>query len=271
MALEVDWFLRAHPEITMIEALLPDGNGVMRGKWLPRGKLHKVYQGELKFPKTALSLDIWGRDVEELVFATGDEDGVCRPIEGSLLPTPWSPRGRHGQLMLTMFRPDGAPYLGDARQVLKRVVARFNARGWRPVVAAELEFSLLRYDGNKRPCTAATAPSPGNPSAATSMASTSCSRTTACSSKSTAPARPRGCPSTAWSRNRRRRSTKSTCARGQPGARGTADPDDEAHHQGDRPAARPRGQLHAQALRGRGRERPARALLRARSRGHQYL
>jgi glutamine synthetase len=149
MALEVDWFLRAHPEITMIEALLPDGNGVMRGKWLPRGKLHKVYQGELKFPKTALSLDIWGRDVEELVFATGDEDGVCRPIEGSLLPTPWSPRGRHGQLMLTMFRPDGAPYLGDARQVLKRVVARFNARGWRPVVAAELEFSLLRYDGNK--------------------------------------------------------------------------------------------------------------------------
>jgi glutamine synthetase len=153
MALEVDWFLRAHPEYH-------DDRGAAarqqrRAAWqvaAARTSSHKVYKGELKFPKTALSLDIWGRDVEELVFATGDEDGVCLPIEGSLLPTPWSPRGRHGQLMLTMFKPDGEPYLGDARQVLKRVVARYHAHGWRPVVAAELEFSLLHWDG-KRPCT----------------------------------------------------------------------------------------------------------------------
>ena len=104
MAIEVDWFLRAHPEITMVEALLPDANGILRGKWVPRGKLAKIYQGELKFPKTALSLDIWGRDVEELVFATGDEDGVCRPIEGSLLPTPWSPGAKHGQVMLSLLQ-----------------------------------------------------------------------------------------------------------------------------------------------------------------------
>ncbi|MDP5071164.1 MAG: glutamine synthetase family protein [Congregibacter sp.] len=147
MALEVDWFLRAYPQISMIEALLPDSNGVLRGKWLPRNKLASVYRGELKFPKSALGLDIWGRDVAELVFDFGDEDAVCRPIEGSLLPTPWSPRGRHGQLMLTMFRPSGTAYLGDPRQVLKRVVARYHARGWRPVVAAELEFSLVKWDG----------------------------------------------------------------------------------------------------------------------------
>jgi glutamine synthetase len=150
MTQEVERFLRAHPEIEMIEALLPDSNGVLRGKWLPRDKLATVYAGELKFPKTALSLDIFGRDVEELVFASGDEDGVCLPIEGSLLPAPWSPGGRQGQLMLTMFDADGEPYLGDARQVLKRVLARYHAYGWRPVVAAELEFSLLRWDG-KRP------------------------------------------------------------------------------------------------------------------------
>lgn len=76
MSVEVDWFLRAHPEITTVEALLPDCNGVMRGKWLPRPKLGKVFGGELKLPKTALSLDIWGRDVEELVFSTGDADGL---------------------------------------------------------------------------------------------------------------------------------------------------------------------------------------------------
>ena len=84
MSVEADWFLRAHPEITTIEALLPDCNGVMRGKWLPRHKLAKIFDGELKLPKTALSLDIWGRDVEELVFASGDADGICRPVEGTL-------------------------------------------------------------------------------------------------------------------------------------------------------------------------------------------
>ncbi|MCB1688613.1 MAG: glutamine synthetase [Halioglobus sp.] len=146
MSLEADWFLRAHPEITTIEALLPDCNGVMRGKWVPRHKLSTIFDGELKLPKTALSLDIWGRDVEQLVFASGDADGICRPVEGSLLPTPWAADGNHGQVMLSMFDTDGTPYAGDPRQVLKQVLARFHAAGWRPVVAAELEFSLVEWD-----------------------------------------------------------------------------------------------------------------------------
>lgn len=148
MSVEADWFLRAHPEITTIEALLPDCNGVMRGKWLPRHKLAKIFEGELKLPKTALSLDIWGRDVEELVFASGDADGICRPVEGSLLPTPWAAGGQHGQVMLSMFDSNGDPYLGDPRHVLKQVLSRFQEVGWRPVVAAELEFSLVTLEND---------------------------------------------------------------------------------------------------------------------------
>ncbi len=157
MSLEADWFLRAHPEITTVEALLPDCNGVMRGKWIPSQKLQKVYDGEFKLPRGTLSLDIWGRDVQSLVFATGDADGICLPIEGSLQPTPWSPGGEHGQVLLSMFTPDGLPYAGDPAHVLAEVVQRFADRGWRPVVAAELEFSLVTWDNN-RP--AHTCPSP---------------------------------------------------------------------------------------------------------------
>jgi glutamine synthetase len=146
MSVEADWFLRANPDITTIEALLPDCNGVMRGKWLPRHKLAKVYQGEFKLPITALSLDIWGRDVEELVFESGDADGICRPIEGSLLPTPWTVDDSLGQVMLSLYNTDGTPYPGDPRHVLKRILNRFHKAGWRPVVAAELEFSLVLYD-----------------------------------------------------------------------------------------------------------------------------
>jgi glutamine synthetase len=146
MSVEADWFLTAHPDIKTIEALLPDCNGVMRGKWLPRHKLAKVYEGEFKLPITALSLDIWGRDVEELVFESGDADGICRPIEGTLLPTPWTVDDSLGQVMLSLYNPDGSPCLSDPRHVLKRVVSHFHNAGWRPVVAAELEFSLVHYN-----------------------------------------------------------------------------------------------------------------------------
>jgi len=153
MSVEADWFLRAHPDITTIEALLPDCNGVMRGKWLPRHKLAKVYQGEFKLPVTALSLDIWGRDVEKLVFESGDADGICRPVEGSLHATSWV-GDSHGQVMLSLYNVDNSPYMGDPRHVLKQVVSRFHNAGWRPVAAAELEFSLVQHniDGIKHTC-----------------------------------------------------------------------------------------------------------------------
>ncbi len=153
MSVEADWFLRAHPEITTIEALLPDINGIMRGKWVPRHKLAKMFQGDFKLPVTAMCLDIWGRDVEELVFESGDRDGVCRPIEGSLHPTPWAGAAQ-GQVMLSMYNLDDTPYQGDPRHVLKKVLERFSNIGWRPVVAAELEFSLVSYssEGIRHTC-----------------------------------------------------------------------------------------------------------------------
>jgi glutamine synthetase len=154
MSVEADWFLRAHPDITTIEALLPDCNGVMRGKWLPRHMLAKVYQGEFKLPVTALSLDIWGRDVEKLVFEAGDADGICRAVEGSLHASPWV-GATHGQVLLSLYNLDKTPYMGDPRNVLKKVVGRFHNAGLRPVAAAELEFSLVLHnniDGIKHTC-----------------------------------------------------------------------------------------------------------------------
>ena len=43
MSLEVERFLRANPDVTTIEAFLPDTNGVLRGKWIPRNKLTKAF------------------------------------------------------------------------------------------------------------------------------------------------------------------------------------------------------------------------------------
>ena len=47
-----------------------------------------------------------------------------------------------------MFNDDASPYMGDPRHVLKHVLSLYQEAGWRPVVAAELEFSLVRWDEN---------------------------------------------------------------------------------------------------------------------------
>jgi len=145
---EADDFLEQHPSVTMIEVLLPDFNGVMRGKWLPVRKLKSVFDGSLKLPYTAISLDIWGRDIASLVFESGDADAICHAIEGTLLPIPWMEHDTHAQVMLCLYNSDGTSYLGDPRHILKDVLARYQEQGWQPVVAAELEFSLVEWDGH---------------------------------------------------------------------------------------------------------------------------
>ena len=47
-------FLNAYPDITMVEALITDCNGIARGKWLPVQKLSTIEKQGLKLPKSAL-------------------------------------------------------------------------------------------------------------------------------------------------------------------------------------------------------------------------
>ena len=66
--------------------------------------------------------------------------------------------------MLSMFNADGSPYGGDPRHVLKKVLTRVISKlGWRPVVAAELEFSLVRCRRRLSPSTPAPLPRGGSP------------------------------------------------------------------------------------------------------------
>ena len=62
-------FLNAYPGITMVEALITDCNGIARGKWLPVQKLDAIEKQGLKLPKSALGLDVWGRDIPALAHA----------------------------------------------------------------------------------------------------------------------------------------------------------------------------------------------------------
>ncbi|SFU87241.1 glutamine synthetase family protein [Halomonas korlensis] len=138
-------FLDRHPEIDSIDLLLSDLNGVLRGKRIGRGNLEKAYREGINLPASVFALDILGNTIEEtgLGLTTGDGDRVCRPVPGSLMPSPWLRGGRQAQLLMSMVEADETPFFADPRQVLAQQLARLQARGLTPVVAVEMEFYLV--------------------------------------------------------------------------------------------------------------------------------
>jgi glutamine synthetase len=145
--------LEENPGIETVETVLTDLNGIYRGKWVPVDSARKVIEGRFKMPLTAVSPDIWGRDVPALCEKTGDGDGICQAIEETARLLPWLPRVT-AQVFLQLNLEDGTPWEFDPRVVLKNVSNRFKARGLTPVCAPELEFYLFEegrdVDGKPR-------------------------------------------------------------------------------------------------------------------------
>jgi glutamine synthetase len=145
-------FLADNPDLETVELLLADTNAVLRGKWAPPETAVKAFTGGIQLPHSLFGLDVWGREVPEtgLHIESGDIDGTCYGVPGSLSRVPWAPRPT-AQLLLAMHRPDGSPFEVDPRQVLARVLARCAAEGLTPVVASEMEFYLLRPQAEGAP------------------------------------------------------------------------------------------------------------------------
>lgn len=145
---QLNQFLEQHPDVEVFEVILHDFAGNHRGKWVPREQIKKVFGGEFKMPKSVISLDSWGRDIPELIEATGDCDGICLADPATLALVPWADRPT-AQLIIQMSEAshseqETVPYSADPRAILQSVVARYTQLGLTPVVASELEFHLLQ-------------------------------------------------------------------------------------------------------------------------------
>jgi glutamine synthetase len=136
--------LSALPDAAAVDLILADMNGLLRGKRIARSALDKVWLQGVCLPMSLIATDITGNTVEEtgLGYDIGDEDRVCRPIPGTLRPVPWASVPTL-QALLCMQDLAGTPFSANPRELLRRVLQRYAARGWTPVVAVELEFYLL--------------------------------------------------------------------------------------------------------------------------------
>ena len=153
-ASEADRFLAKHPAIVGIDVLIPDLAGILRGKRLNRDSLAKFYSDGLLMPGALFAQDAAGYAVVEsgLVWSEGEADRICRPVPGTLVPSPWADRPL-AQAIATMIDLDGSPFAGDPRVVLARALDPIKKMGLTPCVAIELEFYLVdrERDADGRP------------------------------------------------------------------------------------------------------------------------
>ena len=153
MSAELHAFLEQHAAIDAVQVLLTDPSGVARGKTLRRHELDALFTQGRNVAGSILGLDVTGADVEAtgLVWETGDADKLCRPVPGTLRPTPWL--ARTGQVMLSMYELDGTHAAADPRHCLARAEQRLAAMGYTAVFACEVEFYLLKAlpDGSHAP------------------------------------------------------------------------------------------------------------------------
>lgn len=140
---EVADFTEKYPDIQYIDTLLPDTNGVVRGKRFPVSAAKKLDKG-CYFPGSVFSLDITGQTIEQtgLGLDIGDPDRLCTFVSGTLAPSAADPK-RIGQVLLTMQEDDGSRFMYEPRNVLANLVDSFTVAGFNPVVALELEFYLI--------------------------------------------------------------------------------------------------------------------------------
>ncbi|ONY44950.1 glutamine synthetase, partial [Burkholderia cenocepacia] len=137
---ELSEFLRQH-RITEVEAIIPDMAGIARGKIIPRNKFES---GEsMRLPQAVMVQTVTG-DYPEDGTLTGvtDPDMVCVPDPSTICLIPWAVDPT-AQVIHDCVHFDGSPVEISPRYVLRRVLDLYKAKGWKPVVAPELEFYLV--------------------------------------------------------------------------------------------------------------------------------
>ena len=137
-------WLREHA-ITHIECLIPDLNAQARGKLVP--VTHYPAEGELRFPQVSL-IQSWMGDPQQQLVPDNDPDLRLLPDLATLSVKP-GPGRRIAQLIHDCYSDSGQLLETAPRSVLKRVLARFEALGFTPVVAPEIEFYLLDAQGRQ--------------------------------------------------------------------------------------------------------------------------
>ncbi|RWR28967.1 glutamine synthetase [Sinirhodobacter populi] len=123
-----------------VECIVADIAGVARGKAMPASKF--VHQDRFFLPNSIFLQTITGEWTDNPMGAFTEPDMILTPDWSTAAAAPWT-----ADITLMVIHDvkdqQGNPVSVAPRNVLKRVLALFEAEGWRPIVAPEMEFFLV--------------------------------------------------------------------------------------------------------------------------------
>ena len=126
-------------KIDEVECLVPDMAGTPRGKIVPAKKFST--EDGMRLPESLFRQTVTGEYAE-----IGDDiehDMVCLPDPTTMRVVPWA-TDPTAQCIHDCYDHGGKPVGTAPRYVLRRVLELYEAEGWQPIVAPEVEFFLVK-------------------------------------------------------------------------------------------------------------------------------
>lgn len=123
-----------------VECIVADIAGVARGKAMPASKFAR--QERFYLPNSIFLQTITGEWADNPSGAFTEPDMILTPDFSTATAAPWT-ADYTVQVIHDVMDQQGNPVPIAPRNVLKRVVGLYQARGWRPIVAPEMEFFLV--------------------------------------------------------------------------------------------------------------------------------
>ncbi|PCI88507.1 MAG: glutamine synthetase [Hyphomicrobiales bacterium] len=128
--------------IQEVECVIPDLVGISRGKAMPSYKFNP--DSEFYLPISIFYQTVSGIYVDmEIANQWMEPDVILRPDMATVAAVPWA-EDVTLQVICDIETRDGEPLGLAPRNVLRHIIDLYAQKGWRPVVAPELEFYLTK-------------------------------------------------------------------------------------------------------------------------------
>ncbi len=123
-----------------VECIVADIAGVARGKAMPASKF--AFQDRFFLPNSIFLQTITGEWTDNPMGAFTEPDMILTPDFSTTTAAPWT-ADITLQVIHDVNDQQGNPVPIAPRNVLKRIVALYEAEGWTPIIAPEMEFFLV--------------------------------------------------------------------------------------------------------------------------------
>jgi len=128
--------------VKFIRLAFCDVFGRQRNVAIMAGELERAFRYGIAFDASAI--DGFGGEVRSDLF--------LHPDPGTLTQLPWRPQqGGVAHMFCDITHPDGTPFAGDTRQVLRRAARAAEEQGYAFRIGSEIEFYLFQLDEAGRP------------------------------------------------------------------------------------------------------------------------